>query len=114
MNAITIYQNNSGFIPLAGLQDLSTNPPTWVNTATLITATLYNSSNQAVAGLSNVAGVYQTGTNGNWNFPVPSSFNPPVGGGYTLVVNVTAPSGAVAQWSIPANVMVRGAAVYST
>jgi hypothetical protein len=114
MNAITIYQNNSGFIPLTGLQDFSVNPPVWVNNASSITATLNNAAGNPVAGLSNVAGVYQAGSNGNYNFPVPSSFNPPAGGGYTLVVNVTAPSGAVAQWSIPANVMVRGAAVYST
>jgi hypothetical protein len=111
MNPIIVYQLNSGFIPLTGLQDLSFNPPIYVNNASVINATLFSPASLVVLGP--ITGIYQSGTNGNYNFPIPNTFNSPVGSGYTLVVNVTAPSGAVAQWSIPAAVATRGAAAYS-
>jgi len=114
MNAIIVYQINSGFIPLIGLMDLSLTPPAYVNNTTAIAATLKDPSGLPVTGLTTVAGVYVPNSNGNYNFPVSSSFNPPAGGGYTLYVSVTAPSGAIANWAIPASVQVRGMAAYST
>ena len=110
MMPIIIYQVNSGFIPVVGLTDNSVNPPVFVNNASVITATLNDANNNPVTGLTTVAGVYVTGSNGNYNFPVPSTFNPAAGGGYTLVVNIQAPSGAVANWFIPVSVQVRGQA----
>jgi hypothetical protein len=115
MKPIIIYQNNSGYIPLIGLTDNSFNPPQYVDNATVITATLYDPNNNPVSGLTGVAGVYVTGSNGNYNFPVPSTFAPAiVPGQYTLQVTVQAPSGSTANWYIPASIQVRGQAAYST
>ena len=111
---IIVYKSNSGVVPVVGLTDNSLNPPEFCDDAVTITATLLDSTDTPVTGLNNVSGVYVTGSNGNYNFPVPSSFNPPAGAGYTLVVNITSPHGAVAKWSIPASVQVRGQSAYST
>ncbi len=113
MMPIIIYQVNSGFIPVIGLTDSSVNPPVFVNAAFVITATLNDPNGSPVTGLTNVAGVYVLGSNGNYNFPVPATFNPAAGGGYTLIINIQAPSGAVANWFIPASVQVRGQAASS-
>lgn len=114
MRPIIVYQKNDGFIPLTGLLDDSQTPPQYVNSATTITATLLSPSGYPVTGLNDVVGVYVPNSNGDWNFPVPSTFNPPTGGGYTLVVDITASSGTVAHWEIPASVQIRGQAAYST
>jgi hypothetical protein len=104
---IILYQQNSGWVPLIGLMDMSLDPPAYVNDASEITATLFDQNGNPVPELTDVAGVYVEGSNGNYNFPVPAEFNPPAGGGYVLVVDATAPSGAIAHSEVPAIVGVR-------
>lgn len=114
MRPIVIYQLNSGVIPVTGLTDNSIIPPAYVDNASAITATLNDANGNPVAGLTNVTGIYVTGSNGNYNFPVSATFNPPTGSGYTLAINIVAPSGAVANWTIPVSVQTRGLAASST
>jgi hypothetical protein len=104
---VTFYQNNSGVIQISGVMDNGLTPPMYVNAATSITATLNDPNGNPVALFNNVVGVYVTGSNGTYSFPVPANFNAPSGGGYALIVNITAPSGAIGYWKIPAIVMVR-------
>lgn len=105
---LTLYQNNTQFILLTGLQDQSVTPSVYVNNATL-TATLFDSTGTPVTGLSNVAGAYVVGSNGNYTFPVTgATFDPAVGYlGYTLVIDGTEPGGARFHAEISCNVLVR-------
>lgn len=113
MRPIIVYKENDGFIPLSGLMDETQTPPVFLNSVASMTATLNDSGGSPVTGLTNVAGVYVAGSNGNWQFPVPNTFDPPTGGGYTLIVDVVAGSGTSAHWELPASVQVRGQAAYS-
>jgi hypothetical protein len=84
-----LYPKNSQFLQISGLKDKSQTPAAYINTATL-TASLLDSGNNQVSGAANMPGTYQTGSSGVYRFAVdPSLFNPPVGTGYTLVVDGT-------------------------
>ena len=105
---IIIYQTNSGYIPVTGLTDGSFNPPQFINSPSSITATLKDPTGADVSGMVDVEGVYVTGSNGNFEFPVPATISAPVGAGYTLVVDIVAQSGAAGHWEIPVSIQVRG------
>jgi hypothetical protein len=84
------YKKNSQYLQISGLKDQSVTPATYVNTAVL-TATLYDASNVAVAGATNMSGTYQASSNGVYRFAVdPNTFDPPIGSSYTLIVDGTA------------------------
>jgi hypothetical protein len=81
------YQQNSQYLQISGLKDQSQTPAVYVNDAVL-TANLLDATGAAVLGMTNVSGAYQTSSNGVYRFPVdPTTFNPPVGSSYTLIVD---------------------------
>jgi hypothetical protein len=86
---LVLYDANSQFIQLTGLQDQANAvQPAWVNSATM-TATLKDASGASVAGATSMTGTYQTASNGVYRFPVdPALFNPAVGT-YILVIDGT-------------------------
>jgi hypothetical protein len=86
---LTFYKGNSQFLKIAGVKDQSVTPNTYLNTGAAV-GTMYDSTGAAVAGCTNVTGVYQTSSNGEYRFPVdPALFNPPVGSGYVFKVDIT-------------------------
>lgn len=86
------YQKNSQYLQISGLKDQSTTPATYVDDAVL-TANLLDATGASVPGMTNVAGAYLSLSNGIYRFPVdPTTFNPPVGSTYTLIVDGTSQS----------------------
>jgi|SRR4051812_2778934 hypothetical protein len=86
---LIFYKGNSQFLKCAGVKDQSVTPNTYLNAGTA-TGTMYSPAGAAVAGCTNVTGVYQTSSNGEWRFAVdPALFDPPVGGGYVFKVSIT-------------------------
>ncbi len=84
-----LYTNSSQYIELAGLKDQSTNPATYMNSATVL-GTLKDPKGVPVTGLTAITGVYQSASNGTYRLPVnAATFNPPIGGGYVLVITAT-------------------------
>lgn len=59
------------------------------------------------AGATTSALTYVAGTNGDYRALITSVFNPAVGTGYKIVVDVTAPGGFVGHWELDAVVKVR-------
>lgn len=103
-----LYQNNSQFLEITGLQDQGTNPATVINDATL-TGTLKDASGNAQAGATNIAGVYVPASNGNYTFAINGTgFNPPVDYTYVFVIDGTYSSGTKRYHAeIPSYVLVR-------
>jgi hypothetical protein len=99
--AIIFYQRNSGTLQVIGLMSTE-----YENDATL-TATLYDEVGHVVPDFADVAGVYVGGSNGNYTFPVPPSFNPPAGGNYMLVISATTIEEVQGYWQIPVVVATR-------
>lgn len=84
-----LYISNSQFLELVGLKDQSVTPNVYMNAATVV-GTLKDPNGVNVVGFVNVVGVYQTASNGTYRLAAdPTTFNPPLGGGYTLVVTAT-------------------------
>ncbi len=102
---LTFYPNNSQFVQITGLQDQV--PNIFINNAS-ITGTLKDSSGNAVAGATNLAGVYVAGSNGDYTFAVdPSTFNPAVGYDYVFVIDGTYGGNRKIHAEIPAFVVIR-------
>lgn len=107
MPNLILYQNNSQFIALTGLQDQSTDPATYINNAVL-TATLYTGAGVAVTGAENMNGTYQTASNGNYRFAVdPATFDPEPAFDYVLIINGTYGASARFHAEIPTTVKTR-------
>jgi hypothetical protein len=86
------YQKNSQYLQISGLKDQSQTPVVYVNDAVL-TANLIDGTGASVPGMTNVAGAFVTSSNGVYRFPVdPTTFNPPIGSTYTLIVDGTSQS----------------------
>lgn len=101
---IILYQNNSQFIQLTGLQDQT---GAFINNATL-TGTLFDPFGNQVPGAVGLTGVYQVGSNGNYQFQISgASFDPPIGSGYSFVISGTV-SGSQYQTTIQCLVQARG------
>lgn len=108
---------NDQYIELDGLQD-AVSLSYQDNNAT-VTATLYD-LNDAIAvnadgsaALSGIEMSYIAGSQGSYRGLVDSTFNPPLGGGYTLNIVATVPGGAdpsgntQGEWFIPIQVIER-------
>jgi hypothetical protein len=116
MEMATIYtltQQNNQYVELDGLCDGTTQnntPPTYFNNATGTLKVLDPNGNAVVigaAGATSLSIVYVAASNGNYRALITSAFNPPLGSGYKIVVDLTAPGGAVGHWELPATVAAR-------
>jgi hypothetical protein len=86
---LIFYKGNSQFFKMCWRERPERHPNTYLN-AGAATGTMYDPAGAAVAGCTNVTGVYQTSSNGEWRFAVdPALFDPPVGGGYVFKVSIT-------------------------
>src|SRR5260370_19358965 len=116
----TLTQLNNQYHALFGLIDGNTrllpdgvtvNPtPTYINSARGTVQVKDSTGTPQVvgpAGARTAAAVYTAGTNGDYTFLVTSMFNPPVGAGYKIVVDLTAPGGFVGHWEFDAVVKIR-------
>jgi len=91
---IIFYQTTTGTLQAIGLTDGGN----FANNATL-SATLYYPNGEAVSEFSNVSGTYVPGSNGDYNFTVPS-LNLPAGGGYSCIVQGSTPDGKSRTWQL--------------
>jgi hypothetical protein len=116
----TLTQKNNQTYALFGLIDGSTaklldgvtmNPnPTYINSAAGTVQVLDQTATPVVigpAGATTASAVYVGGSNGDYTFLVTSVFNPPVGTGYRIVVDLSAAGGFVGHWEFDAVVKVR-------
>lgn len=104
---LKFYPKNTQFILVTGLQDQGTTPATYIGTGTF-TATLNDSSGNAVTGATNMSGTCTNAGAGDWEFQLDAAnFNPPTGYDYTLVIDGTAGTGAVYHAELPAWVVPR-------
>lgn len=116
MASPTVYvltQQNNQYVELDGLCDGTTQNntnPTYFNNATG-TAKVYDpSGNLVVIGpgsATSVSAAYVAASNGNYRFLITSVFNPPLGSGYRIVVDLSTPGGAVGHWELQATVATR-------
>src|SRR5258708_6162575 len=102
----TLWQGNNQWAELDGMIDSATkfladgvtlNPnPTYINNGVGTVQVLNSSGVPQIIGPSNATvsnAVYVTGSNGNYRFQITSDFVSPVGPGYQILMNVTAPGG---------------------
>ena len=107
---LLLVRLNDQFVEIDGLQDAVT--LAYYNNAT-VSATLVDQNNDAVPGLSALPMPYVSGSNGNYRGLVEQTFNPPLGGGYTLqitasVIGGSGPDGTTdGYWEIPTQVVAR-------
>jgi hypothetical protein len=89
MTPVTFYRGNTQVLTVKGLYsggDETTGAVTYQNGAT-VTATLNDQNGNPVSGLNGVTLIYVAGSNGWYQYTVPSSFNPAAGYSYTLVID---------------------------
>jgi hypothetical protein len=101
---LTLYQLNDMFIEIDGLAD-GLDPGTFYNAATVI-ATLKDRDGVDVPGCIGVTLSYLPASNGNYRGIVDDPFDPPAGGGYTLILD-TDQGGIKGHFEIKAEVKVR-------
>jgi len=107
MTSLTFYRGNTQFLTLKGLYsggDKTTGPLTYQNSAT-VTATLNDVNGNPQPQLTNVPLAYVSGSNGWYQYTIPSSFNSAVGYNYTLLVDADIGVGHLHR-EYPANVEV--------
>lgn len=87
--SIVVYAENDQIIELPGLR--SGLDQTIFLTAATVIATMYNSKDIAVSGFTNITLNYISGAPipGTYRGQITSSCNPPIGGGYWIVVEAT-------------------------
>jgi hypothetical protein len=84
--SVTLYPGNNQYVEIQGLKDVITG--SFLNTET-VTATLFDSTGAAVAGLNALAMPFEAASSGNYRGQiVGSTFNPPLGS-YTLKITST-------------------------
>jgi hypothetical protein len=87
MSHLVLYPKNSQYVEVTGLKDQSVVPNTYVNTGAM-TGTMKDKADADVTGFIDVAGEYQTGSDGVWRFPVdPLTFDPDPGSDYKLFLD---------------------------
>lgn len=116
MSAYALYQLSNQYVELDGLIDATTkfladgvtlNPlPAYILNATG-TFTVKDSTGAPVTGGGPITMTYVAGSNGNYRGLLTSAFNPAAGGGYVIVLDLTAAGGFVGHWELPATVLVR-------
>jgi len=107
MISLTFYRGNTQVLTLKGLHsggDETTGTQVFQNAAT-VTATLNDQNGNPVTGFNGVTLAYVSGSNGWYQYTVPSSFNPAVGYNYTLIVDADIGVGHLHR-EYPANVEV--------
>jgi hypothetical protein len=115
-----LTQLNNQYVEVDGLLDGSTkylpdgvtlNPtPTYINNGTGTVQVLDKTGTPLVIGpgsVTSVNAVYVAASNGDYRFLITSVFNPPVGSGYKIVVDLTAAGGFVGHWELDADVKIR-------
>jgi len=99
---LLLYQDNTQRVKVFGLKDDDGN---FLNSA-LMNATLLDNNRTEVSGLINVTMAYVSGSNGDYKGTVGSTFSPPVGSDYTMVIEGDQ-SGAHLHMELPTEVRVR-------
>lgn len=97
------YQDNTQLVQLLGLQDEISGA--FQNAATM-SATLLDQNGNEVPNCIDIAMSYVAGSNGNYQGIVSAAFEPPVGGGYVLVIDADS-NGAHLHVELQAQVQVR-------
>jgi hypothetical protein len=116
----TLFKKNKQYYALFELIDglteklpdgVTKNPnPTYINNATGTMQVLDPTNTPLVIGPANATTVnatYVAGTNGNYLFLITEVFDPPVGAGYKLIVDLTAAGGFVYHEEPPAVVEIK-------
>jgi hypothetical protein len=102
-----LIDGSTQFLP----DGVTKNPtPTYINNATGTVQVLNSARVPQVIGASgatSVLAVYLAASNGDYSFTILSVFNPPIGPGYIIVVDLTAPGGFVGHWEFDAAVKIR-------
>lgn len=98
-----LYQDNTQLITLVGLQDEISG--SFLNAATM-TVTLLDQNGQQVPNLIGITMSYVADSNGNYQGIVDAAFDPPIGGGYVLVIDADT-GGAHLHVELQAEVQVR-------
>lgn len=111
---LSIAELNNQYLCVFGLIDgltkyladrVTLNPnPTYINNASGTVKVLDATNTPQVigpAGATTSALNYFASSNGDYNAPITSTFNPAAGRTYTAVVDLTAPGGFVGHWAIP-------------
>lgn len=110
----TLYAKNDQYVEFDGLIDGTTQgpTPTYINNATGTLQVLDSTGTPVVVGAASATSVpmnYVSSSNGNYRGLIQEQFNPPLGDGYTVVVDlsVAGTDVAVGHWEVPAKVVVR-------
>jgi hypothetical protein len=101
---ITLYQLNDQYLEIDGLADGLTT--TVINTA-VVTATLKDSTGASVSGLTNLSLTYVASSSGVYRGLIEDTFNPAIGGGYTLYIDAVDGGVNKGHWEIPVVIKVR-------
>jgi hypothetical protein len=107
METVTFYRGNTQVLTLKGLYsggDETTGPVEYQNSAA-VTATLNDVNGNPQPWLSGVTLAYVAGSNGWYQYTIPSGFNSAVGYNYTLIVDADIGIGHLHR-EYPANVEV--------
>lgn len=102
-SVIYLYPLNTQVVTVTELQDQVTG--LFLTSAT-VKATLYDQRGNADPVFNNISMTYQPGTDATYQGTIPATFNPKLGGGYTVVLIATQ-AGVQAQFTIPAIVKPR-------
>jgi hypothetical protein len=81
-------------------------PPTYLNSLTG-TASLYDAAGTVVPGFSGITFAYVAASNGIYRAPLGAAFNPPLGKGYLLKVDLAGAPGGPGHWEVPARIVMR-------
>ena len=101
---VILYKLNDNFIEIDGLAD-GLDAANYFNAAT-ITATLKDSAGVNVAGIIALPLTYVSASNGKYRGAVQEAFDPPAGGGYSLIIDASQ-GGVVGRWAVKTDVKVR-------
>ncbi|HEV1992426.1 MAG TPA: hypothetical protein VGR34_06140 [Candidatus Dormibacteraeota bacterium] len=81
-------------------------PPTYLNSLTG-NASLYDALGVVVLGFNAIVFAYVAASNGIYRAPLGGTFNPPVGKGYVLKVDLAGAPGGPGHWEVPAAIVMR-------
>jgi hypothetical protein len=101
---VTLYKLNDQYVEIDGLAEALTG--TVQNNAT-VSASLVDALGANVNGATNINLTFVASSNGKYRGLVANTFDPPVGVGYTLKLNVTTAGGLKMHMEIAAEVAIR-------